>query len=233
MMKSISILAVLTVLLFACENEPVKEPDPLANVQVITDLFVSYDQTRGELKGDANFQAGKYREHAVAAQLNGRLFINQFEVNKIPLKRKYYKYSIKKKTPPPEKYTFRFDLENGIKERLEQPFMPIDTFFLSPTEFTENDPIIIHWKGPPLEADETIMIMFEDANNEVKPWRFNGPSEKDKLLVPKELIYTLAEGPGTVYLTRRRKVEGISKIMDYWITTEFVTPKVNYRVSAE
>ena len=231
MMKSVPLIAIFILLLFSCKQEPIKEPDPLANVQVITDIYTSYDSSTGTLTGEANFQAGKYREHAIPAHLNGKLFINQFEVSKIPLKRKYYKYSLKQKTVPPESYSFKFDLENGLKEQIDMAYMPIDTFFLSPSEFTENDPIIIHWKGPALEADETIMIMFTDANNEVKPWRFNGPSEKDKLFVPKELIYTLANGPGTVHLTRRRRNEGISKIMDYIITTEFVTPKVNFRVT--
>jgi len=231
MMKSISIVVIFSFLLLACEGEPVKEVDPLENVQVITDIYTSYDSENGTLTGEANFQAGKFREHAIAAHLNGKMYINQFEVNKIPLKRKYYKYSLKEKTPPPKEYTFKFDLENGIKEQFDMPYMPIDTLFLSPTEFTENDPIIIYWKGPPLEADETIMVMFTDANNEIKPWRINGPSDKDKLFVPKELIYTLAIGPGTVHLKRRRNTVGISKIMDYSITTEYVTPKVSYRVT--
>ena len=228
-MKPITILAILTILFASCKHEPIKEEDPLKNVQVVTDIYTSYDIDTGILKGEANFQAGKYREHAIAAHLNGKLYINEFEVPKIPLKRKYYKYSLKKKTPAPKEYSFKFDLENGLKEQIDLPYMPIDTFFISPSQFTENDPLIIHWEGPPLEKEETMMIMFTDANDEIKPWRMNGPSDKNKLIVPKELIYTLATGPGTIYLTRRRRVEGISKIMDYIITTEFVTPKVNYR----
>ena len=224
-------LALLTFLLVACSEEPVKEADPLENVQVITDIYTSYDNRKGTLNCEANFQAGKYREHAMAAYLNGTMFLNEFEINKIPLKGNYYKYSLKKKTPPPKEYSFKFDLDNGIKEQFDMPYMPIDTFFISPVELTENDPMLIHWKGPPLEADETIMVIFKDANDETKPWRVNGPSDKSTLVVTKDLIYTLAIGTGTIQLKRRRKTKGISKIMDYVITTEFVTPKVNFKVT--
>ena len=218
----------LVVFIFSCKKK--EEVDPVENVQVIIDAYARYEQDKSLLKTDISFQAGKYREHGIAAQLNGDAFLNDFKIQKVPLKRKYTKYNLKQTTPTPESYRYFFDLDNGKKVEIEVPYAQIDTFFLSKTSFSENEGIIIHWKGKALEEGETILVMFTDAQGTIKPWSLTGPSQKDKIFIPQELIYTLANGTGTVYLTRRKKYKGIKDIIDYIITTEFATPTVVYEV---
>ncbi len=222
----------LAISCFACEQKPKKFVDP-EMVDLIADFYLKYEKQKETLSGNASIEAGDFREHGVPAKLNGSMKLNNIPFKEKKVKRKYLKYNAAQKVPIPEEYHIEIQLDNGKSTEIKLPLNPIDDFYLSKSRFSDNESIVVSWSGPKLKEGETILVYFEDSEGNKKPWRINGPTEKKKIYIPNDIIYTLQGGKGIAYLTRRIKYKKIHEWLDYQITTEFYTKEVPFELYEE
>lgn len=231
MMKSgIFCVVCIGILSFACEGNMVKKTKNPNKVELIADFYIKYETRKSRLQSDCSIKAGEYREHGVNATINGTMSLNGTPFQDRKHKGQHLSYNARKSCPPPQEYSIDMKLDNGKSKSLKFPTMPITDFYLSQSRFSENEAVVISWSGPKLEEEEMIMVYFEDDEGNKQPWKVFGPSDKFKLHIPKDIIYTLKLGKGKAYLTRRKNYKKIEDWLDYSVTTEYYTKLVDFEV---
>lgn len=198
-MKKYFLLAISTILLWGCENNP-----DLSNDVLFEEYYVRYLEAEKELKAYATFLEGDSLKNAKPKIFFGGVaFQNSgMEVRNLP--KGVVKYRIKNdQVSYNNPFTFKYRNEEGetVEERLKMK--PLGDFFVKdPISLSKGMTLVIN--DGSLSEDEQLILLFSDEKNRAFSIPIMGPTDQIAYGLTSNQIKNLSEGKGQLYLVKKQ-----------------------------
>ena len=189
-----SIVIPLTIMLLAsCTQKKL----PISQIE----LYVRYEAETQKILAEASFSSLNDKGNIVPLNLQGGVAFLSSNMEKKELPLGKIRFSYEHKGELPETLTLSWNNAKGSKISMTLDAVKIGDFkFLS-----ENDSYILSFDSPPLTKEESLVLLFTDANQKMLNKQFDGQINGNSILLNNNDLAELSTGKGFLSLVRIKK----------------------------
>ncbi|MCB9273707.1 MAG: hypothetical protein H6564_06675 [Lewinellaceae bacterium] len=222
----ILILACFVALSTACRQNKEEQKGP----QLFADLYVRYLQAEEELKATATFFEGDSIETASPKILTGGASFQGSGMEPRPLPGGTVRYTLQRNGDYAASFPFRFKNNNGLQQEYSLSMAPIDTFYIHGAKASKSQGMSAYADGGQLQAGESLVFLFSDAQNQAFSFTLNGPLATTEIKVPPSQLESLKPGPYQLYLVKKKRSTEVKPGLAVLANIEFYTRTVEVEV---
>lgn len=209
------LLAILT--LWYC-NEPATVQQPL----IFGDLYMRFLQETGQIKAEASFFEGDSLSSAQPKELTGGVSFLGSGMESRRIGDRLLRYQYIGNGQFPEKPVFVVRGEADGEYRFETNMVPVDSFSAD-TTLSKSAPYRIGLNGMPLQAEESLVLLFSDGAGKAWPVTLLGPLDGPDIVLTPEQLAPLAVGRGQLYLVKKQRKEIEEGLYSVLLVVEYYT----------
>ncbi|MCB0552002.1 MAG: hypothetical protein KDD02_00510 [Phaeodactylibacter sp.] len=214
------------VLATACQRNSEDQKKP----QLFAELFVRYLEAERELKATATFFEGDSIQTASPKTFSGGVSFQGSGMEARPLPGGVVRYTLQQNADYSAAFPFRFPSNNGQKQEYTLAMLPIDTFYIIDGKASKSQGMSLYAQGGQLQAGESLVFLFNDANNRAYSFTLEGPTNGEEYRISAQQLEGLEPGPHQLYLVRKKRMAekkpGVSILADVEFYTRLVEVEV-------
>lgn len=213
-------LAVLGMFFSGCGAEQATEHTS----KLAANFYVRYLADNQELRGQASF----FQEDSTILTFPGGVSFMGSGTLKKELPNGLVRYEGKMRVPfqNPTRFTFTLPGQNAATE-VNFSMDGIDQFSIKSASISEGLRLTIN---KTLAADESLLLLFTDPNEEVRTIVRPGPLERTELFIPADALALFTPGDYRVYLVKSRQIKAHTEGLDYEASIEFYSPEREFEL---
>ena len=204
-------IAVMGMLFSGCGAEQATEH----RSKLAANFYVRYLAENQELRGQASF----FQEDSTTLAFPGGVSFMGSGTLKKELPNGLVRYEGKMRVPfqNPTRFTFQLPGQEAATE-VNFSMDGIDQFSINSASISEGLRLDVN---STLAADESLLLLFTDPNQEVRTIVRPGPLERAELFIPADAVALFTPGDYQIYLVKSRQIKGQTEGLDYEASLEF------------
>lgn len=184
----------------ACQDTA---PADEAPKKLFADLFVRYIAPQNEYKVSASFLEGDSLANAKSVAANGTVRFQGTPLEARRLPTEAVRYSTTYRRPYQAAHRFQFPGPRGEPQEAELSLSPIEAFEVVNGQASLSKGMKVYVPGGALGAEERLVFLFSDENNQAHSITIPGPFRQDIFSLHQLRLRKLKPGPHTLYLVRK------------------------------
>lgn len=224
-MKKISYFLLFGIIIFlmSCRTESSpKEKSDKSKPTTFANFYVRFLQSENQTEANATFQNGMTQPKAEPLQIEKGVFFhngNMVERNIPNLGTRYQAYY-----DGPFSETYRFQFQDPLKGKTDHivEINPIVDFSFE-GEVSKSKGATLTWEGLPLNENEALVFLFNDARNQSRSFELKGRTNASKINLANKHLSQLALGNAKIYLVRKQSKAEQKPNLVILAETEFYT----------
>jgi len=232
-MKKISLFALIISTLVACQSDK-NSADTAMDIPAATgtinfaNFYARYLEVEKQIKGQASFYEGDTLHTAHAITVPGGI---QFQGNTMELKElqssKRYLYNGSGDYPEAG-FTFTYKDASGAAQTHTMQLAPIKDFSLKPS--TDAGGMTIVLEGAHFEPDETLVILFSNAQNQTYSAETKVGHDTNEVAIPSQLLSKLSPGKKSVSLVKKKVLKSMQDNVEITSNIEYYTKTIDVQL---
>ena len=171
---------------------------------IYANLFVRYIAPQAQLKVTAAFREGDSINTAQPIEIPGGVKYQGQSLESRMLPGQQVRYIMDSKTPFATEHRFLFKDTNGKEQDLSLTLAPIDEFGVIGGSASLSEGMKLFIKGEQIEQDESIVLLFSDAENRATTITLTNPAARDTFPIAGVRLRKLKPGPHKIYLVKKQ-----------------------------
>lgn len=228
-MKKIQLFLLFGIITFliSCQTDASKEEkSDKSKPSTFANFYVRFLQKENQTKAIANFQNGMTQQQAEPLKIEKGVFFHNGNMNERTIPKIGTRYQASYDGPFSETYRFQFkDPLKGKTDHIVQ-VNPISDFSFE-GEVSKSKGAKLSWNGPPLNKNETLVFLIQDAKNKSRSFELKEKTSVSKIDVASKHLNQLELGNATIYLVRKQSIAEQKPNLVILAETEFYTLEKN------
>ncbi|WP_020536689.1 hypothetical protein [Lewinella cohaerens] len=206
--------------LTGCGAEQAVEDQP----QLEANFYVRYVAENQELRGQASF----FKEDSTTLSFPGGVAFMGSGTQQKQLPGNLLRYEGKMRVPfqTPSRFTFTMPGHDTPSE-VKLSMTGINQFTINSASVSEGLRLTINDK---LAADESLLLLFTDPNEEVRTIVRPGPFERTDLFIPADAVALFTPGAYRIYLVKSKQLKGEIPGLTYEASIEFYSNEKEFEL---
>lgn len=197
-------LALMGLLIIGCQPDKAPEgPQP----NTYADFFVRYIAPQAQLKATVAFREGDSLATAQPVEIPGGVTYQgeKLEARRLPGQQVRYQTDTRSAFVP--QHRFQFKSTDGQDQDISLELSPIDSFSVIGGTASRSKGMKLYIKNEQIEAGESIVLLFSDANNKATTITLTNPTARDTFPIASVRLRKLEPGPYQIYLVKKQHQE--------------------------
>lgn len=207
----------------SCQTEaPKEETSDKSKPSTFASFYVRFLQNENQTEANATFQNGMTQQQAEPLKIEkGVFFHNGNMVERIipqlgPRYQAYYDGAFS------ETYKFQFkDPLKGKTDYIAQ--MNAMANFSFEGDISQSKGAMLTWEGTPLNDNETLVFLINDANNQSRSFELKGKTSTSKIKVDAKHFSQIPAGQAKIYIVRKQSIAEQKPNLVILAETEYYT----------
>lgn len=195
------LLIALGLFVSRCQQAPTQEETVPTTY---ADLFVRYIAPQAQLKATAAFREGDSLSTARPVEIPGGVKYQGQPLEKRPLPGQQVRYTTDTRSAFTRQHRFQFRGADGQEHEITLALAPVDSFSVVGGTASRSEGLKLYIENEQLEAGESIVLLFSDADNNATTLTLTNPAARDTFPVAGIRLRKLKPGPHKVYLVKKR-----------------------------
>lgn len=192
--------------------------------KLAANFYVRYLAENQELRGQASF----FQEDSTTLVFQeGVSFMGSGTLKK-ELPNGLVRYEGKMRVPfqNPTRFTFKLPGQE-VPTEINFSMVGIDQFSINSASISEGLRLNVN---STLAADESLLLLFTDPNQEVRTIVRPGPLERTELFIPADAVALFTPGDYRMYLVKSRQLKAHTEGLDYEASIEFYSTEKEFKL---
>ena len=205
-MKKIPLILLFGIISFlmSCQPEaPKEEKSDKSKPTTFANFYVRFFQTQNQTEATATFQNGMTQQQAQPLKIEKGVFFHNgnMEERTIPTigprYQAFYDGAFSE--------TYRFQFQDPLKGKTDHivEMNPISDFSFE-GEISKSKGATLSWEGPPLNENEAIVFLIQNAKNKSRRFELKGKTNASKINIANQHLSKLELGEAKIYLVRKQ-----------------------------
>lgn len=199
----ILLFGIITFLL-SCQTEaPKEEKSDKSKPSTFANFYVRFFQTQNQTEATATFQSGMTQQQAQPLKIEKGVFFHNGNMVERTIPKIGPRYQALYDGVFSETYRFQFlDPLKGKTDHIVE-MNPISDFSFE-GEISKSKGATLSWKGSPLNENEAIVFLIQDAKNKSRRFELKGKTSASKIDIASKHLSQLELGAAKIYLVRKQ-----------------------------
>lgn len=219
------VLFLVATAFFSCQSDRSQETPMYA------DFFVRYLEAEQQIKAHVSFYEGDTLTSSKPVIFDGDV---TFQGNKMQpreiVENQTFRYIYNGSGAYSDAFSFKFPKSGLGKQEYTVSMSPIEDFAVKNGTVSLSDGMVLELKGEPLQANESLVLLFTSDNNVSIAAEFAGPFDVAELNVPAVQLFGVEPGKNTLYLVKKQTSTGRVSNVDCTASLEFYTKLIDIEV---
>ncbi len=217
--------------LLSCQTEaPKQEKSDKTKPSTFANFYVRFFQTQGRTEATAIFQNGMTQQQAQSLKIEKGVFFhngNMVERNIPKIGTRYQAFY-----DGPFSETYKFQFQDPLKGKTDHivDMNPISAFSFE-GEISKSKGATLSWSGTPLNENEALVFLIQDAKNKSRSFELKGRTNASKINVASKHLSKLALGSAKIYLVRKQSKAEQKPNLVILAETEFYTNEKEFQIT--
>lgn len=213
-------LTVFSTFFWGCGAEQSTEHTP----RLAANFYVRYVAENQELRGQASF----FQEDSTTLAFPGGVSFmgSGTQMKELPNGLLRYEGKIQIPFQNPTRFTFKLP-GLDIPTEINLSMVGIDQYSITSASKSEGLRLTVN---NTLAADESLLLLFTDPNEEVRTIVRPGPLERTELFIPADAVALFTPGKYRVYLVKSRQIKAQTEGLDYEASVEFYSTEKEFEL---
>ncbi len=209
--------------LMSCQAEaPKVEKSDKSKPSTFANFYVRFFQTQNKTEATAIFQNGMTQQQAQSLKIEKGVFFHNGNMVERDIPKIGTRYQAFYEGPFSETYKFQF--QDPLKGKTDHivGINPISDFSFE-GEISKSKGATLSWNGSPLNENEALVFLIQDAKNKSRSFELKGRTSLSKINVASKLLSKLELGTAKIYLVRKQSKAEQKPNLVILAETEFYT----------
>lgn len=209
--------------LMSCQPEAPKiEKSDKSKPSTFANFYVRFLQKENQTEATATFQNGMTQQKAKSLKIEKGVFFHNGNMVERTIPKIGTRYQAFYDGPfsPTYKFQFKDPLKGKTNHIVE--INPISNFSFE-GEVSKSKGAILSWEGLPLNDNETVVFIINDAKNQSKSFELKGKTSASKINIASKHLSQLELGTAKIYLVRKHSIVEQKPNLIILAETEFYT----------
>ena len=217
--------------LMSCQTEaPKEEKSDKSKPSTFANFYVRFFQTQNKTEATAIFQNGMTQQQAKSLKIEKGVFFhngNMVERNIPTIGTRYQAFY-----HGPFSETYKFQFEDPLKGKTDH-IVEVNSIsdFSFKGEISKSKGATLTWDGSPLNKNEAIVFLIQDAKNKSRSFELKGRTNASKINIASKHLSKLELGAAKIYLVRKRSEVEQKPNLVILAETEYYTNEKEFRIS--
>lgn len=217
--------------LMSCQTEaPKQEKSDKSKPSTFANFYVRFFQTQNRTEATAIFQNGMTQQQSKSLKIEKGVFFHngnmvEREVPKIGTRYKaFYEGSFSE--------TYKFQFQDPLRGKTDQiiKINPISDFSFE-GEISKSKGATLSWIGSPLNENEAIVFLIQDAKNKSRSFELKGRTSSSKMNIASQHLSQLELGTSKIYLVRKQSIAEQKPNLIILVETEFYSNEKDFLIT--
>ena len=190
--------------LISCQGKtPKEEKSDKSKPSTFSSFYVRFLQKENQTEATATFQNGMTQQSAKLLKIEKGVFFHNGNMVERTIPgigtryQAFYSGSFSE--------TYRFQFQDPLKGKIDHivQMNPILDFSFE-SEISKSKGTILSWEGPPLNKNESLVFLIQDAKNKSISFVLKGKTNTSKMNIGNKHLSQLETGSATIYLVRKQ-----------------------------
>jgi hypothetical protein len=217
--------------LMSCQSEaPKEEKSDKSKPSTFANFYVRFLQKEKQTKATATFQNGMTQQQAQPLKIEQGVFFHNGNMVERTIPKIGPRYQASYDGPFSATYKFQFqDPLKGKTDHIVQVNPILDFSFEG--EVSKSKGATLSWDGPPLNKNEALVFLIQDAKNKSRSFELKGKTNASKIDVASKHLSQLELGIAKIYLVRKQSRAAQKPNLVILAETEFYTLEKDVTIS--
>ena len=224
-MKKIQLILLFGIITFlmSCQTEsPKEEKSDKSKPSTFANFYVRFLQKENQTEATATFQNGMTQLQAKPLKIKKGVFFHNGNMVERTIPKIGTRYQASYDGPFSETYKFQFqDPLKGKTNHIVQINPILDFSFEG--EVSKSKGATLTWGGPPLNGNEALVFLIQDAKNKSINFELKGKTNASKIEIASKHLSQLELGSAKIYLVRKQSKAAQKPNLIILAETEFYT----------
>ena len=215
----------------SCQTEaPKKEKSDKSKPSTFANFYVRFLQKEKQTEATATFQNGMTQQQAQPLKFEKGVFFHNGNMVERTIPKIGTRYQAFYDGPPSETYRFQFqDPLKGKTDHIVQMNPILDFSFEG--EVSKSKGATLSWEGPPLNKNEALVFLIQDAKTNSRSFELKGKTNASKIDIASKHLSQLELGDAKIYLVRKQLKAEQKPNLVILAETEFYTIEKNISIT--
>lgn len=232
-MKKIPFLLLFGIIIFlmSCQTEAPKiEKSDKSKPSTFANLYVRFLQKENQTEATATFQNGMTQQNAKPLKIEKGVFFHNGNMVERTIPKIGTRYQANYDGPISE--TYRFQFQDPLKGKTDHivEMNPISNFSFE-DEVSKSKGANLTWEGPPLNKNESLVFIINDAKNKSSNFELKGKTNTSKINIAGQHLSQLNLGTAKIYLVRKQSIAEQKPNLVILAETEFYTSEKEFEIT--
>ncbi|MFK8009639.1 MAG: hypothetical protein AB8H03_24980 [Saprospiraceae bacterium] len=209
--------------LMSCQTEASKEEkSDKSKPSTFVNFYVRFLQKENQTEATATFQNGMTQQQAKPLKIEKGVFFHNGNMVERTIPKIGTRYQAFYDGPFSPTYKFQFqDPLKGKTDHIAQINQILDFSFEG--EISKSKGAKLSWEGAPLNKNEALVFLIQDAKNKSRSFELKGKTDVSKIDIASKHLSQLELGAATIYLVRKQSKAEQKPNLVILAETEFYT----------
>ncbi len=199
----ILLLGISTFLISCQTDSPKQEKSDKSKPSTFANFYVRFLQKENQTEATAAFQNGMTQQQAQSLKIEKGVFFHNGNMVERTIPKIGTRYQAL--YDGPFSATYRFQFKDPLKEKIDHIVQvnPILNFSFE-GEVSKTNGATLTWEGSPLNGNEALVFLIQDAKNKSRSFELKGKTNASKIDIASKHLSQLELGSAKIYLVRKQ-----------------------------